>query len=241
MTAPIAALFDWGGTLCSERVRPLSPEDVELRLERVAALLPASPRHGAARAVERLLAAAQQSDVENSDDPIRMCAEELGLSSALAALRRCFCMPARQHTHLLPAARTLLATTAALGLRCVVVSNSFWRDAAAYRQDFDDFELSTLIHGVISSIDVGCRKPDRRMFEAALASAHCSAVEAIFIGNSEDRDIAPARSMGMRTVRVAIEEARPASSHADAVVTSLKAAGDVLQAWARDRALRGRN
>jgi FMN phosphatase YigB (HAD superfamily) len=51
------------------------------------------------------------------------------------------------------------------------------------------------------------------------------------IGNSEANDIQPALALGMRTIRVAIEEPPPTASAAHAVVTSLAAVPAVVGHW----------
>jgi hypothetical protein len=52
------------------------------------------------------------------------------------------------------------------------------------------------------------------------------------IGNSEANDIEPAIELGIRTIRVAIEEPLPTSSAAHAVVTTLDAALAIIDNWA---------
>jgi putative hydrolase of the HAD superfamily len=111
----------------------------------------------------------------------------------------------------------------------VIVSNTFWRDAAAYVKDFDDLGLQ--IDGAVTSLDTGFRKPHGSMFDAALSIAGCDATECVFIGNSEQLDIEPAAQRGMRTILVAIEEPAPERSRADAVVTSPADAASTLRAW----------
>jgi len=55
----------------------------------------------------------------------------------------------------------------------------------------------------IDSVDVGCVKPDPRIFRAALDALDAGPADAIFIGDSTSRDMAGARSLGMRHVLVA--------------------------------------
>ena len=50
-------------------------------------------------------------------------------------------------------------------------------------------------------------------------------------GNREDADIAPAVDLGMRAIRVAIEEPPPVRSAADAIATSLSDVPQILRAW----------
>jgi len=53
---------------------------------------------------------------------------------------------------------------------------------------------------VIVSGDVGYRKPDRRIFESALAGMGLAASEVLFVGNNLYRDIFGAQQVGMKTV-----------------------------------------
>jgi len=55
---------------------------------------------------------------------------------------------------------------------------------------------------VISSADCGAAKPDPRIFRLALERAGCAPRDAVMIGDRLDNDIAPAKSLGMRTVWV---------------------------------------
>lgn len=48
---------------------------------------------------------------------------------------------------------------------------------------------------------VGLSKPDPAFFRWALEQANCPPEEAVMVGDRADNDIAPARSIGMRTVR----------------------------------------
>jgi putative hydrolase of the HAD superfamily len=50
------------------------------------------------------------------------------------------------------------------------------------------------------STDIGARKPDARLFHAALESIGVSAAEAIFVGDDAKVDMLGARRVGMTTV-----------------------------------------
>ncbi len=78
----------------------------------------------------------------------------------------------------------------------MIVSNAFFRSAAGYRPDFGQVGLGCLVDDILSSVDTGFRKPHPRMFRLALASAGSSADEAVMIGDSEEKDIAPAKQLG---------------------------------------------
>src|SRR5213594_1666022 len=104
-------------------------------------------------------------------------------------------------------------------MRSVVLSNGVTRDAEMYMEDFKALGVVQYIDRVISSVDVGFLKPHSAIFEAALQAAGCRPDQSLMIGNSEANDIAPAHALGMRTIRVCIEEPPPLESAADAVVT----------------------
>ena len=56
------------------------------------------------------------------------------------------------------------------------------------------------VDAVVTSADVGAAKPDRRIFEAALAAAGCAPPEAVHIGDSADNDLAGAEAAGIRAI-----------------------------------------
>jgi len=131
----------------------------------------------------------------------------------------------------LPDAGELLRGIKELGLRCVIVSNSTFRDAETYSRDFDALDWTRWIDGCVTSVDVGWRKPDARMFQAALEQAEAPPRSCVMIGNSEEADIAPAAAIGLRTILVGIEESPPAGTIADATATSLRDALGILRSW----------
>jgi len=60
--------------------------------------------------------------------------------------------------------------------------------------------LAASIGVAIDSTVVGCKKPDPRIFRAALDALGAAPEEAVFVGDSPSRDMAGARSLGMRHV-----------------------------------------
>lgn len=68
------------------------------------------------------------------------------------------------------------------------------------RKRLELFGILPYFTHVISSWDVQVMKPDTRIFTYALKAAACPPHEAVMIGDRLDNDIAPARSIGMRTV-----------------------------------------
>ena len=64
----------------------------------------------------------------------------------------------------------------------------------------DEAGLTPSITVTVDSTLVGCKKPDPRIFQAALDALRASPAEAVFVGDSLGRDMAGARGMGMRHV-----------------------------------------
>jgi HAD superfamily hydrolase (TIGR01549 family) len=64
----------------------------------------------------------------------------------------------------------------------------------------DEAGLTPSIGVAIDSTLVGCKKPDPRIFQAALDALSAAPAEAVFVGDSQRRDMAGARAMGMRHV-----------------------------------------
>ena len=150
---------------------------------------------------------------------------------AQATVRRAMGLLTVEESSFFTGALDLLRLTHESGLRNVIVSNTFWTDAGGTARNFERLGVPELVDGFVTSLDVGFRKPNAAMFDAALALAECDQTECVFIGNVEELDIIPAAERGMRTVRVCIEEPFAEHSRADAVVTSLGQAADVLRSW----------
>jgi FMN phosphatase YigB (HAD superfamily) len=232
-----AALVDVGGTLWPDGAST-SPA-AEDTVRRLAAVLP-----DAGEAVlERLRASLEEAVTDfsgelaqDTDGLVLRVAGGLGLrldQATVPAVRRAMNAPAAGLVEMFDGAPELLRTLRDLGLRTVIVSNAYWRDAACYRCDFEAFGVAELLDGIVSSVDVGRRKPDPAMFAAALAIAGCDAWECVMIGNVEEKDVLPALSLGMRALRVAPGAERPPLSAAGASVTSLRDAVAVVREWAR--------
>jgi putative hydrolase of the HAD superfamily len=84
------------------------------------------------------------------------------------------------------------------GLRLVVASN--W-DCSLPRV-LAGAGLGPLLDAVVPSAVAGARKPDRALFDAALAAAGCDADEAVHAGDSIEADVAGAAAAGIRAVLV---------------------------------------
>lgn len=65
-----------------------------------------------------------------------------------------------------------------------------------------EYGLLDYISLVYSSTEMGMAKPSPRFFRSALAAANCSPEHALMVGDRLDNDIIPAKSLGMKTVRI---------------------------------------
>jgi HAD superfamily hydrolase (TIGR01549 family) len=141
-------------------------------------------------------------------------------------------VPARELLNPFPESRDFLARLKEKGLRSVILSNATYRNAALYLRDFSDFGLSDYINAVVSSVDLGIRKPSAEIFEHAFRHTGSSGrSECVVVGDSEEKDIVPAASLGFRTVRVAIETPPPSVTDAETVATSLGQAAQFITDW----------
>jgi HAD superfamily hydrolase (TIGR01509 family) len=238
MTRPrlTAALIDVGGTLWPDGW-PWVRDD-EIRVARLRRALPGLRAEDAASLLHALddAAAALADSLEQDTD--RYVAEPLrrhGLQASaeqVAATVDAMCLPADSLVKLFPGAAELLDSVRSAGLGCVIVSNTYWRGGEAMRRDFEALGVAARIDAIISSADMGYRKPHPAMFEAALAAAGVPAAACAMVGNSESKDVLPAKRLGMRVIRVAIEEPKPATSEADVVADSLPEVARLLRGWA---------
>ena len=68
-------------------------------------------------------------------------------------------------------------------------------------QGLDDYGVGSMFDVKIIDQVVGVSKPAPAIFHLALDQAGCEPREAIMVGDRPDSDVAPAKSLGMRTVR----------------------------------------
>ena len=117
-----------------------------------------------------------------------------------------------------------------LGMRTVIASNTYWRDADSYWEDFRLLGMAGHIDGIVTSVDAGHLKPHPAVFEMAMRWAGVTADQSVVIGNREENDIAPALALGMRAILVYPDDPKPAASRADAVVPDLWECAKALRA-----------
>lgn len=157
------------------------------------------------------------------------------------AVRAAMCLPAAGRIEPFPGWLDLLGGARGSGAQVIGLSNTVWRARSDFMRDFASMGAGGAFDAFICSCDTIYRKPHPEIFARALQAAgdpdpaHC-----VMIGNSERNDIAPAVAVGMRGIRVAIEEPEPDITSATSVASSLSDALRTLLHWAgapRKRAL----
>jgi FMN phosphatase YigB (HAD superfamily) len=234
MKSPLgAALVDIGGTLWPNSW-PVRKSDGEGRLARLRSVLPDLSFDRAMLLVNDLINKSRDLNggtvmvpelirIE-ADELVTMCLNEHRIppsASTVARVRRAMAIPIDDRFRPLPGALELLATIRALGLRCVIASNTYWRDAASYWDDFELLGMAPYVDAVVTSVDAGHLKPHPAVFEMSVRAAGVGARECVVIGNKEVNDIEPALAMGMRAILVYPDDPPPTSSRADAVAPDL--------------------
>lgn len=66
----------------------------------------------------------------------------------------------------------------------------------------EEFGLSHLFKDVIESVVAGVRKPDPEIFRLGVAALGLEPQETVMIGDSPDKDILPAQSIGCHTIQI---------------------------------------
>jgi putative hydrolase of the HAD superfamily len=76
------------------------------------------------------------------------------------------------------------------------------RDATAsdIRKRLDRAGFQRYFQWIVTSFDVGWRKPDPKFFAAALATCECNPGEVLFVGNQRNSDIRGANNCGILSV-----------------------------------------
>lgn len=95
-----------------------------------------------------------------------------------------------------PDAEDILRYLSDRGYKLGVIANQ----SAGTAERLRGWGLLKYIDAVASSAELGAAKPDRKIFDKALAMAGCTAQEAAMVGDRLDNDICPAKKLGMMTV-----------------------------------------
>ncbi len=114
----------------------------------------------------------------------------------------------------------------------VLVSNFYGNINAV----LSEFGFEGIFSHVIESAVVGIRKPDPRIFALGVERLGMKAEETAVVGDSYDKDILPAHSIGCRTVWIKGEgwtDDEPQNPIADSIIYKLAELNTLLPQWQR--------
>ena len=238
------ALIDVGGTLWPNSW-PFRETDGAGRHQRVGAAMPTLEAVQVDALVADLIASSRIGDEAraiSTETPTTIAAAELLIAASLtrqglppdaqtvARIRRAMALPVADRMKPLPGATELLAEIRALGLRTVIASNTYWRDAESYWDDFRLLGMAGYIDAIVTSVDAGHLKPHPAVFEMSMRVAGSRPERCVVIGNKEENDIEPALALGMRAILVHPDDPVPSSSRAHAVAPDLWVCSQALKA-----------
>ena len=134
-------------------------------------------------------------------------------------------------------AEEALRTLRDAGLRVGVLANQ----PASAADDLERSGLAGFCDGIWLSDAVGLRKPDPAFFRLALSIWQMPPEHVAYVGDRPDNDVAPARSLGLHTVRLrlgphAFQQPRSGAEVPDTTVSTLNQAAAHLLKWADRRA-----
>ena len=238
------ALIDVGGTLWPNSW-PLRQTDGDGRHRRVAGAMPNLTPAAVEALVADLIQSSRIGDAArsvNTEHTVKIPPAEVIVATSLSRqglpadaetvgrIRRAMALPVADRLKPLPGAVELLANIHALGLRNVIASNTYWRDAQSYWEDFRLLGMADHVDAIVTSVDAGHLKPHPAVFEMAMRAGGAPADRCVVIGNKETNDIEPALALGMRAILVHPDDPTPVSSRAHAVAPDLWACASVLKA-----------
>lgn len=119
----------------------------------------------------------------------------IGLSLTDSELEQVF-WNAASRVKVLPFASEMLKYLRSAGIRTAVISNNAW-SGRALKARLDRLLPENVFEFHISSCDYMVRKPDRRLFEAALSKAGLSADRVWYCGDVFEKDVVGAHGSGI--------------------------------------------
>lgn len=114
-------------------------------------------------------------------------------------LNQAFMLGYRQYTTVLPGARESLQQLSDAGYKLAVVSNSLGTNT---RIDLEITGLTGFFDHIVTSSEVGWRKPHPKIFQRVLELLEAEPAEVVFVGDNPKEDIRGAVDAGMHTVAV---------------------------------------
>jgi len=109
-------------------------------------------------------------------------------------------------------------------LACVTNGRDFFQ-----RNKIEALGLAQYFDVIVTSGELGVKKPNHLIFETALARLNASPTECVFIGDSLKADMQPAKQLGMKTVWVSM--VNPIKSKPDYVDAKLESYSQFVDIW----------
>jgi len=224
-----AVCFDCWATLLVEVDGPVVHER---RVEHVRACATAHGSPASAEAARAALDRAWQQhwdrwmrgERNDAGDIARAALRALGVDAAAAEAElvgRLDATVRAGEVQALPGARRTLESLAQAGFRLALVCDTGFTSASGVRRLLDSAGLLEWLDAHAFSDEAGVPKPHPKIFESALSTLGVEPRRALHVGDLRRTDVAGARALGMRTVRIRWAH-DDASEHpdADAVVDS---------------------
>jgi putative hydrolase of the HAD superfamily len=101
----------------------------------------------------------------------------------------------------LASAQALLESLRGRGLKTGVVANAWPEPGRIIRADAEVYGLSHLLDTIVTSTDVGARKPEPEIFLAACRELDVDPAVTLFVGDSLESDVQGAANVGMTTIQ----------------------------------------
>ena len=146
---------------------------------------------------DKMIAGALDGDVAHRDTYVNTL-RALDIDEALAAPMAAYLDERQaQGSRLLDGADLVLARLRAAGMRLAIVTNGY---GTTQRRKIERHGLEERVDAVVISAEAGIHKPDKAIFDLALAAIDIPANRAVFVGDTPEADIAGARRAGMQAV-----------------------------------------
>jgi putative hydrolase of the HAD superfamily len=99
-----------------------------------------------------------------------------------------------------PQAEETLVELKQKGFKLGIVTNTTIAREKDVRRTLQQLGLESYFDFIVTSVDAGCEKPDRRIFSIALQALGIKADEAVMVGDRIAKDIVGGNRIGMMTI-----------------------------------------
>jgi len=128
----------------------------------------------------------------------------------------------------MPGASSALGALSVYPIRCVA-SNATESDGSMVAKALDRVGLRGYLTHFLTSIELGISKPDPGFFEGVSRELGIPATGLMAVGNDFQKDIVPAKAVGMVTVLVSSDRVPSSQGAADLIVPSLSHLAELVR------------